>query len=120
MSDDHDFGCTRCGMRTSAMVAGMCAVCFDAWSRLGKTPFSVNWQARAESAEARLAEALAVIREVEWASELHRGRDTWIACPSCERIDPSHTRGMPDALRVLVGHAPDCRLRAVLGDGDGR
>lgn len=72
------------------------------------------------AAEARLAEALAVIREVEWTSELHRVTDSgitaWTACPSCERIDPSRTRGLPEVLRILVGHAPDCRLRAVLGD----
>lgn len=78
-----------------------------------------HWRERAEAAEARIAEALAVIREAEWSSELHYGKTAWTACPSCERIDPSRTRGLPDALRVLVDHAPDCRLRAVLGNEHG-
>lgn len=52
-------------------------------------------------AEARLAEAREVLRSVEWA-----GHDVRYRCPSCE------------ATSQRTGHAPACRLRAVLGDGD--
>jgi len=59
-------------------------------------------EARAEAAEARLAEAREVLRSVEWAS----CETCCDCCPFCGCF-------------VHKGHAPDCRLRAVLGDGDG-
>lgn len=57
----------------------------------------VDWRTRALAAEAKLAEARSVLRSVEWSSE-EVARDR---CPACD--------GYRDA-----GHAPDCRLRAVL------
>jgi len=72
---------------------------------------------RAEGAERKLAEAREVLRSAQWSSVVWSGETAWMACPSCERIDPSRTRGMPESLRPLVGHAPDCRLANVLGEG---
>lgn len=66
---------------------------------------------------AQLAEAREVLRSAQWSSVVWSGETAWMACPSCERIDPSRTRGMPESLRPLVGHAPDCRLANVLGEG---
>jgi len=66
---------------------------------------------RAEAAEARLAEARKVLRSVEWHGSRWVGSET---CPECSRERMSYPKDPP------AGHAPDCRLRAVLGDGDGR
>lgn len=73
--------------------------------------------AEADRLRAQLAEAREVLRSAQWSSVVWSGETAWMACPSCERIDPSRTRGMPESLRPLVGHAPDCRLANVLGEG---
>lgn len=56
---------------------------------------------------AELEEARAVLREVEWAS--HYAWTDLAICPSC-----SHE---PPCSYAPNGHAPDCRLAAVLGEG---
>ncbi len=57
------------------------------------------WKLRAEAAEAKLAEAVKVLRTVEWSA---RGTyDDWI-CPNCYAYEYST-------------HDPDCKLATLIG-----
>jgi hypothetical protein len=57
----------------------------------------------------QLAEAKAVLREVEWAGEDAHGNP---ACPLCDGLPTWESFGEGLTGR---GHAPDCRLAKVLG-----
>lgn len=61
-------------------------------------------KARVKELEVQLAEAKAVLREVEWTDD---------QCPSCRGWEPHEINsGM-----VVIGHAPDCRLAKALEVG---
>lgn len=54
--------------------------------------------------QAQLAEARAVLKEVEWCCKPYPHYDP--ACPACEAYEPP----------LGTGHAPDCRLKKALGE----
>lgn len=82
--------CTWCGFRS-----GHSYTCVHATkAEVIATVLPIDWHARALAAEARLAEAREVLRSVESGS--------CGDCPACGQ-----------EVRYY-GHAPDCRLRAVL------
>jgi hypothetical protein len=62
-----------------------------------------NARDRLAQLEAQLAEAMAILREVEWKGT----RDKCRACPSCNGFNSDGHYG---------GHRSDCRLKKALGD----
>lgn len=64
----------------------------------------------ARQAEAKLEDARAVLREVEWAGRRDwNGYSGFPSCPCCEEYEPGY-----EGKRASTGHAPDCRLAKVL------
>ncbi len=60
----------------------------------------------ADTVKARLDRALALLKEVEWAGDCS-------TCPSCGEYDTylSEAHDIPSG-----GHAPGCKLKALLGE----
>ena len=95
--------CEVCGEAQDGRVWGDVEVCRGCYEGARHSLQVDHEKARADQAEAALAEARAVLREVEWAVETTVvGGQPDLACPSCGR-------------NRLQGHAPDCRLAKVLG-----
>ena len=112
--------CFRCGLLHGASYEDGTIECANSCADQRDT-----WQARAEAAEARLAEAREVLRSVEWFQYEDDMGAAPPQCPVCgvfpefywhPKWDPDETKR---ELRAKNDHAPDCRLRAVLGDEHG-
>lgn len=86
--------CSRCGDSYTSD-----HVCQTQFRAAPTNAFALGYAAGQKDAEAELAEAQAVLKEVEWAVHDLPGIHS---CPACGRSKED-------------GHAPDCRLKKVLG-----